>query len=489
MTAGRLWLWALAAGAVACAASRGHEPPPPPVPSAPPPASAAVPDAAPAPAADAPIGSEHPVLFVRASHSGAWVLYCQARHDGDGDGRIAVALGPHGALVGDVLAAELALAGGRTLAVDGVTASDASGRWLVALVGGKLALIDAKAGAVTELGAGPAPAAFDFASTRLVYVARRAGTENTLVRELSTGRETAIAVPPGSVWRIETEPLGAHAILRQTAPGARRPDTSAPPPCASALPVFAATAPKGVASVVAVAPLAGGIAQLVDGFVVALRAGIVVRQPDGRLVLRDDPAVELSDASCGARVLHADPARNLLLVACAAVTGRPPLELVGPGFRKPLDLDVSFLGHDMPPRASERLVPIYPGAETALVDLERGSVVKLRTGDAIVATSGANALVRRGDRLVIADVDSSIEMLLPGKTAPLAVALATERMAVVAPLVVDTRRARLLGSVAGDPLAIALDGRVLVARGEPADADHLAMGPLEWRQPVTDTGP
>ena len=53
----------------------------------------------------------------------------------------------------------------------------------------------------------------------------------------------------------------------------------------------------------------------------------------------------------------------------------------------------------------------------------------------------------------------------------------------VSPLVVDLAAGKLLGGVPGRPLAVADDGRVLVAAGGDASADRLAMGPLVWRLP------
>jgi hypothetical protein len=467
-------------------------------------------DAGPARDPDAPIGTARPTVLIAASPAARWVAHCEAREDSDGDGTIAVSIGPHGGLTGDRMQPFLTLSRGDSLPIEQLAAFEPTGRWVVAVLSGRLVLVDASTAAQTDLTALDADARMDAASYRahralafdregktLAYLRRTGGSELVIVRDLASGKETAITPAAGSVWRIELEATATWVLLHQVGNAGSGPGWPAPArarlsPCIGPIAPIAASASQPSRATTALAPRSGGVAEPVEGFVAALRAGLVVRESDGRLLLRKSGAeTELSPASCGARVVHADVSRDLLVVACTAARGRSPLELVGPGLRQALDLDIAFLGHDRAPVSSPRAIALHPGGAPALLDLDQRRLVRLKTGDFVVVTAGSRALVRRGDRLLVIDVDSNEEKQLEGTTDRIAAVLATEGVAVVAPLVADAEHARLLGKVDAEPLAVARDGRVLVALGGAADADRLAIGPLAWRRPTpieaTDT--
>jgi hypothetical protein len=492
------------AAVVLAAACTGN---PQPVPSrqapvAPPSARPVLPEAGPIRPAPAQIGSDRPTLLIAASAAAHWVAHCEAREDSDGNGAISVSVGPHGALGGDRMQPSLTISDGRAFAIERVAAFDPTGRWVVVMLGGRLVLFDAINGARTDLSALHADARIDGAPYRdhralafaadgraIAYVRRRAGSELVIVRELATGSETTIH-PSGSVWRLGFDQAGSSLLLHQAErwPAPERETLSA---CIGPVAPIAAWTARGDPVTTAIAPRTGGMAQPAEGFVALLAAGLVVRDEDGRLLLRSGDETELAPASCGARVLHADARRNLLVVACAAARGRSPLELVGPGSRQPLDIDIAFLAHDHAAAASGRVVALYPSGAPALLDLDQRRMMRLRSGDSVVVTAGARAIVHRGDQLLVVDVESGSETPLEGTTRRLAAMLATESIGVVPPLVADAARARLIGTIDSEPLAVARDGRVLIALGGGADADRLAVGPLVWRTPTpieaTDT--
>src|SRR6185295_16398863 len=105
---------------------------------------------------------------------------------------------------------------------------------------------------------------------------------------------------------------------------------------------------------------------------------------DGRLVLeRASGSLVLAEGRCGARVLHADPARERLLVACTAAPGRSPVRLLGPRLRLDLGVSVEPRSVDRAPEATPRLVALQPGADDVLVDLERQELVRLEPSSTV----------------------------------------------------------------------------------------------------------
>ncbi len=158
------------------------------------------------------------------------------------------------------------------------------------------------------------------------------------------------------------------------------------------------------------------------GFVYSLGTSWLRREDDGRLVLvKGAVQKQVASSRCGARVLHADPKRELFLVACEqyrptpdpaartkkkgarlpSIPTRFPLYLVGPGSVVDLDADTLRTGIDAAPDfSSPRFVPLRPGAEAALVDLEARRLIRLGADAVVLGTAGTTALVRRGARLL-----------------------------------------------------------------------------------------
>jgi hypothetical protein len=218
----------------------------------------------------------------------------------------------------------------------------------------------------------------------------------------------------------------------------------------------------------------------------------VGRATDGALFVQRGKARRLlAGAECGARILHADPARELFLVACTNTKNpaKAAVELLAPGSRQELGFAIQPALIDRWPEAPQRLVPLYPGSEAVLVDLETRVVHPLAPGDRVVTTSGARALVRRGKRFVLFDADSREESALGGDAERLAgVALESARAA-FGTLVFDLEEGKLLGKVGGRPLALTPGGEALVAEGGSATGERLARGPLRWHTPAAPPSP
>jgi hypothetical protein len=256
--------------------------------------------------------------------------------------------------------------------------------------------------------------------------------------------------------------------------------------CRGPLPRFAAWQDRGDQPATLVAPATGGRARLLESLVAPLRDRLLVRLPGGELFLRtwQGKRTRLGGGKCLGHLVHADVNRELALFACEQEEGRPLLELRGPGLRQELQIEVTGQATQIWPTNAPRLVPVYPGQDALLVDFEKRRTVPLQPRDGVLLVDGPRALVRRGDDLILLDVDAATEQALATLPQPLPDLVLEPPVAVVSPFVIDAHRGEVLGTQARRPLALTVDGHVLVATGRDADAGALARGPLVWRRPV-----
>src|SRR5262249_41533115 len=124
--------------------------------------------------------------------------------------------------------------------------------------------------------------------------------------------------------------------------------------------------------------------------------------------------------------LFADAERGLVLAACSppppkhpkkAATATPPSGkreawLFGPGLAKKLSGELYETSTDREATSGARLVPLYPGSDASLLDLERRDVLPLPSGSRVVATRGALALVWRDADLYSYDAQTKSEQRL-----------------------------------------------------------------------------
>ena len=478
--------------------------------------SASAPEAVPPPpakpAARAPrapageIGTAHAVIVERVARDGGWVAFCQARTDTNGDGNVAAELGPGGKLGGDTPQRYFARGAGAGETIDDLLAHDDSGRWVVIVRAGSVSLIDTDGGSETNLTALGLDArsdaltyrphravTFDALGSRLVYLRGQGKDTRVVVRALSTGAETVLDPGAGDVWRIELDPTGrfviAHALVDDTNRDKKlswpAPLRSEARPCRGPVASYDTWVARGDEPVVRLLPVDGTKPETVPGFVTTLGAGVVVREPPGRLLLRKSgPAEELSGEKCGARVVLVDHEREQLLVACTKPKGRPKLELVSSGRTVALDADLAHQSRDQTDATPVRLFALYPGNDTKLLDLATRKLAPLTPGDVVLASFGTRSLIRRKRSLVIFDVESGTERALPGAVSPSLDLTAAPPLVMAAPFVVNLETEKGIGTVTGRPLALAADGKVLIARGGDGDGSGLAVGPLVWQAPV-----
>ncbi|MBN2195058.1 MAG: hypothetical protein JW751_19735 [Polyangiaceae bacterium] len=464
---------------------------------------AAIPDT------EATIGTSQPVLVEAASTSGDWVCFCQARSDDDGDGEVRVEVAVGGRLTGDRLARFVALSDGSERPVDDLMAASPDGRWLVTRAGKESQLIDARSGAGSVLNVDARADAlpfldhrsvsFDGVSRRLSYIRGEGKRRGVVVRDLDSGRESVTEPGAGRLHRARLDFTGNWIVFEVVANDSNGngrldlPVPDAPPgprPCLGPIPTFASWLGRGDRSTLRVAAIGAEKTQSVPGLVAPLDRHLLVRLPGDTLVLQSARGrrTRLGPGTCRGNLIHADVSREVALFACERADGpdqgKSEVELWGKGTRRRLGIFVTPQATDTWPGPPSRLVPLYPGREAVLVDLERNRTHSLLAGDHVLAVAEGRAVVQREDMLVLVDVDGDTTTTLATIPDRFPDVLRRPPVAVVGSLVVDAERGVVLGSVAGRPLAATRTGFVLVALGRDGDASTVGQGPLVWRRPV-----
>jgi hypothetical protein len=210
----------------------------------------------------------------------------------------------------------------------------------------------------------------------------------------------------------------------------------------------------------------------------------------------------IADRECGARIVHADPIRDAVVLGCRGqqlVPGeerkrkrskkrvpprtRWPLWLVAKGLRRDLQLDLGPTGNDRWPMGSPRLLALHAGANTSLLDLETHKLEALPPRSLVVATHDTKALVLRGQTLELLDANNAKRLLERTGVDRTPQLLVRNASAYVSPFVVDLAQARILGRCSDPVLALAEDGQCLKPQAGSTDPDSLPTGPLVWTAP------
>jgi hypothetical protein len=374
------------------------------------------------------IGGTGPLALLASSTSGAWVALCD----------------------GAEKTAKLVIGSGSGEGIDDVLAQAPGGRYVVVLQSGAALLVDATLGTrvnLTELGADVRRVRADYAQHRtlsfdargehLAYLRARPGGSELVVRTLESGAERAVASGPGEVFRLK---LSADArfvtfdVLREDTNHNGKLDWPAPEEPARKnacekpnLPKLRSIAYQGRGDVPTRAALSleTGVVRDVPELLTPLGQSLLVREADGSLRLdQGGKRSPLAPASCAGRVLFADAERGLLLATCAPpppkkkshaaapVSGKREVWLFGNGYAKNLQSELYETTTDRDAVVGTRLVPLYPGSDASVLDLDRREVLPLAAGSRVVATQGAQALIWRGNELYRYDALAKQEQLL-----------------------------------------------------------------------------
>lgn len=435
------------------------------------------------------IGGEGPLRLLDASASGAWVTLCD----------------------GQPKTAKLILGSGMGEPIEDVLAHDASGRHLVVLQANRAVLVDAIAGTrvdLSELGADVRRLRADYAEHRslsfdvsgryLAYLRK----QSIVVRELSSGRERVFAAGPGELLSLRLSEDGRYVsfeALREDTNHNGKLDWPAPEETARpsacdkpALPRLRSFAYQGRGDAIVRGALVidGGTLRDVPDLVTPLGSSLLVRGFDGSLQLdRAGKRSLLAPASCAGRVLFADADRELVVATCAPPppkkvrnlplpppSGKREIWLFGAGYAKNLQCELYETNIDRDATTGARLVPLYPGSETSLLDLERRELLPLPSGSRVLATTGALAVLWLGGDVVRYDAERKSQERLAHGVLKNPDLLRSGGSLLLSPFVIVAGNAPALESP-GPALALTSGGQVLV----PSRAGSGGIeGPLHW---------
>jgi len=476
----------------------------PPLASSPPQQPALSPTPAALPVSLGEIGGSGPVQLLAASASGAWVALCD----------------------GAEKTAKLVLGSGNGEPIDDLLAQAPGGRYVVALQGGSALLVDAVAGTrvnLSELGADVRRVRADYAEHRTLsfdargqyfaYLRTQAGGSQIVVRALEGGTEQVVSPGAGEVFRLKLSADARYVtfdVLREDTNHNGKLDWPSPEEAARksgcekpSLPKFRSFAYQGRGDALTRGVIARdtGAARDLPELVTPLGSSLLVREADGSLRLdQGGKRTALAPASCGGRVLFADAERGLVLATCAppppppkrgraaatsaSPSGKREVWLFGNGYAKNLQSELYETSTDRDAVVGARLVPLYPGSEAGVLDLERRELLPLPAGSRVLASNGTQALLWRGNDLHRYDALTKQEVRLAQGVLKNPDLLQAGSSVLLSPFVILGCDGPALASPAR-PLALSTNGFILTATGggsapTPAGALGAIQGPLHW---------
>ncbi|HWO25536.1 MAG TPA: hypothetical protein VNO30_42645 [Kofleriaceae bacterium] len=434
-------------------------------------------------------GTAGPTLVRRVDPGERWMALCQARSDTDGDGKIEIHIGHHGELYGDQMDLYLVLGGGAGTQIEALAGASEDGRWLAIVRGGKVELVDAQTGEVTELRGADAQSdgrpgaphrAAMFAKDRLLYIRHvPGGDDRIVVHDPKHHGEREITVP-GRLWRIDYGPDQiAHVYTvpsGQTFP--KLATTLGRGECIGPAMSYSTYGNSGPKPTERWIDLTSGQERAADGGEVAVGATIVRTPSDGALYFDGD---QIAPPSCKAQLLAVLPSPVRVIAICGEKK-QAKILLLGKGLQQEL-------------AAIDRETDHYRGLEGAI---EPAAGVVCDAGLHCVATAtnryidlkGGVAEHAWGSKLYVVHATMSsrkheIIDVATGARAPIKTAdVRLEQGKFIVDYdynLVDIETGKILGKVPG-AMRVSANGRVL----RPAVAgqrNDKIDGPLRWSAP------
>jgi len=441
------------------------------------------------------------VQVLATSSSGAWIALCDTA----------------------AKTASLVLGSGLGESIDELLAQDASGRWVVIAREGVATLVDAVSGTrvdLSALGADVRRARADYAEHRtlsfdgngqhLAYLRKEGHGSRVVVRSLPDGAEQVVEAGAGEVFRLKLSTDARWVTfdaLRVDSNHNGKLDWPTPEEPARKnaceepnLPKFRSFAYQGRGDALThgVVSVQAGILRDLPELLTPLGANLLVREADGSLQLdQGGKRSPFAPASCGARVLFADAERGLVVATCAPPppkkkprgptpppSGKREVWLFASGYAKNLQRELYETSTDRQASIGARLVPLYPGSDASLLDLERRELLPLVAGSRVVATHGTLALIWRDSDLYRYDAVSKTEQRLAHGVLKNPDLLQAGSTVLLSPFVIVGCDAPALASPP-HALAVSSAGFVLTATPAtdtpgPTPLRGAIQGPLHW---------
>lgn len=463
-----------------------------------------------APLAAGSIGLPGPISLRAVSPTASFAAICQARVDTDGNGNVEVSVREHGDLHGDELQVYLVLNSGAGQLIDDYVSHDPTGRYVAVVREQQLVLLDLAQEREVVLAPGQADVRDDAASffphravtfspvsPWLAYLSKTSAGLRVVLRDLNTGEEAHHELGDGRAWRLAFEPEGEFlrldVVTRDTNGNGRLewpyPRALNRNRCSGPLPTFSVWDFPGDQPTTKLLRLAEPDWVEPAGFVMTLGDGWITRSKQSELWLwaRNAPATRISSESCSGRVLHADARFDQILFGCASAWGqRRQLYYRTSRERRSLGFDVAGYELDGRLQPAQRLVALRSRDATYLLDLALRRTSELKQGSDVLATYESQALVEHdGDLMALDWPDTgSPTWLSLGVARPRLVEVhQREAFVSVGSHLFDLASRKYLGKFERQPLALATDGRGLLATRN-ATPQHFANGPLIWSRAV-----
>ncbi len=476
------------------------------------------------------VGGPFPTTVEAAASDRSWLVYCQATRDTDGDGSIAVSVGPRGDLSGDALQMYLALADRAPEPIEALWGVDPSERWLVVEKQEQAVVVDTamqkqQVISQSELDLRESPEvrpwhralAFQRHEGVGLLYSRVTGPDEFEIRSLPLGTpalEGSVAFK-GRLLRLRTSFDGAWWVVESVEEDTNHngrldlplPSAEHKQRCHGAFWPMGAWQPQGDRVTTRVRSADSGAVYRVEDFASPLGDGFLFRDSAARLYLRKGGKRKLlAPADCGAQVVYADAERGLALIACrgpqptpaelqrsrrrrshqppAPPRSRLPLWLVGENLNLDLHLELGPTGADSWPEGSRRLVPIHAGAERRLLDMRTLQLIALNATDSVLWTFDTRALLIRPGEAEIMDAALGTSLLRITGLEDFPEVLHTGRFVKLGARLVDLGAGKIVGDVEEPGRALSSDGRVLRTLGARREG-MLPLGPLYWQSPTS----
>jgi hypothetical protein len=434
---------------------------------------------------------------------GRWAFFCQANANSND----AMALGgAKPSFVRSPFEPYLSRAHAETVKVDSLAAASPDGRYIVVISASSgPQLIDTAANRIESLASldldmradvtlgDLRSIAFSPDSTLLALLVHEK-QPRIIVRNLQTNTQSEVVPVGNAVWRIgfdaSTKYVVASEIVDDTNGNGRRdwpyPERkSRESRCMAPIPAHAAYYPTGDIAETSIAPVRGGPARMLAGFVAAIGQSLVVKLPGGGLsAIEGTRTKAFSSPDCDAQILAVAPASGRIVTGCRDGKGRSDVEVDSAQGYKRLAFDVPSSSVDWVVPQNSRYVAFYSGAQSVLVDVSEERVLPLMDRDQVLAQGQSGVLVRRGNEIVLFYPKTQASVSLLGSVVPGTRIVVGEHVVQAGNTVVSADQGRVLGTLAKPAMAIASNGCGLVSLGQASAGDRIARGPLSWSCPV-----
>ncbi len=303
-------------------------------------------------------------MFKDADPQERWVVYCQAREDSDGDGKIEIGFGHHGAVFGDDLSLYLNLDDGDGETIKRYLARDSEGSNLVIEDEGGIFLVNIPSGSRTGLGSlggilykdpRNSPVSFDERGHVLFHRNEKDSFEFVL-RDLRSGQETVLPVRAKNIINATINESGAWITFQDVekdtngngsidVPKVRT--TKASGSCTGPAMSYSTYGYSGDEPVTRALPVSGnGKSIALPGPYIVLDNKILMQNEQGGYSIVDSAlnALEIVPASCNAELLAVHETLERVLVGCKDALGTHNAWVYGPNFSKSLGFQLAPLG-------------------------------------------------------------------------------------------------------------------------------------------------